>query len=102
MSILPEYSQFTNIVFSISVFIFDIICIRFLCKVFRKKRDLKNKNINTSYCKISDWILTLLAINMLIYVIFMQGGVAFSWYSTFYCGIDSASKSCSQSKYLKD
>ena len=99
---LPIYDYITNIIWSVAVFITTLTCFKFLCKVFNKKRNLKNEILNTSYCRISDQILTLLAINMVIYGIFIEGGVAFSWYTTYYCVYkESASEQCLHSRELQ-
>ena len=96
---LPRYSIRTNIIWTAGVVITTIACFVFLCKVFKKKKSLRNELLNTSYCKISDQILTLLAINLVIYSLFIQVGVTFSWYTTLDCERPE-NQNCWASRYL--
>ena len=60
------------------LFIFCIICmiisLIFLIKVFAKKKEIKSL-INLSYCKISDYILNMTAVNMVINVFIIVDGL---------------------------
>ena len=90
---LHRYSIRTNIIWTAGVIITTLTCMIFFSKIFKKKKSLRNELLNTSYCKISDWILNLLAINMVIYSLFIQAGVIFSWYTTLDC-VSPENKNC--------
>lgn len=59
----PIYQQLINVIQDFCIFISLIL---FLA-VFKKKKQIKDALLNTSYSQISTWILNLVSINMIIF-----------------------------------
>jgi NADH:ubiquinone oxidoreductase subunit 6 (subunit J) len=59
------YDQFFTYIAPTAILI--VISLMFLCMVFPKKKQLKDKAKNESYCVISDYILTFTILNMIIF-----------------------------------
>ena len=69
--------------------------------VWPKKRQIKNINNNMSYCVISDHILSLIALNMIIYAFCNLAEIILDYHVTVNCKSNSdSSDSCYQAKKL--
>ena len=87
---LKQYQLFDTIITWSCIF----ISMYFTYLVYKKKKQIKDYLINTTYCKISDHILTMVGFTMIMYAVYYGVEVSLANITLLKCKDHSESKDC--------